>query len=533
MRMNSITKNTLFILVFLISLVSQAQVTKYCPTSIDEVSVFRNQAQVHRKGKVFLAEGVQTVIIEKISPYLLQESIEAKSSSNVEILSVRVQNDYLKEEEKPNYIVDLEDSLEKINEGLADIRGDKEAISMQRDLLIANKNLGGTQGVKAEELEDVLSIYQKKFHDFKVEKSALDKKEKELLVRKRKIDEQLREFNQGTMSVSNKVVLQVRNLKFGMESEFELTYLVKGIRWTPLYDIRVTDTKSPIKFYLKAQITQNTGENWSNVKLKLATNNPNSGGSKPVLHPVKIYFNQVVANKKNVYSYSEEPTVAMEEMTVESDFNGYRGNARVSQNAVSMEFEVPGKQSIPSDKKGQMIDISSFSSNAVYGHACVPKLSKDVFVTAKIESNDLISQLNGEASIYFGGSFTGKTYLSQSASDSLLITLGTDKRLVSKREKVNEMCTKSFFGSTRKDANTIEITLSNNSNETIELDLEDQVPLTTNQEITVKLTDKGGSDFDLESGKLTWKVKLLPKQTSKFRFTFEISYPSNKIISPF
>jgi uncharacterized protein (TIGR02231 family) len=214
-----------------------------------------------------------------------------------------------------------------------------------------------------------------------------------------------------------------------------------------------------------------------------------------------------------------------------SEYRDAKVEASFSQNAVSLEFEVPGKQSIPSDRKGQMIDISNFSSNAVYGHACVPKLSKDVFVTAKVESNDLISQLNGEASIYFGGSFTGKTYLSQSASDSLLITLGTDKRLVSSREKVNEMCTKSFFGSTRKDANTIEITLSNNSNETIELGLEDQIPLATNQEITVKLSDKGGADFDLETGTLKWKVNLLPKQTVKYRFSFEITYPSNKIIS--
>jgi len=144
---------------------SQHEIT--CKSEIKKVSVFINQAQVERQAKVPIDAGVHTLVFDKISPVLVDGSIELKAPDGIEILSVSMQNEYLEKGEKPASIILLEDSLEVVKERLFEIQSDKESIALQRELLLANKSIGGAnQGVKAEELEDVLGIYQKKLQEF-------------------------------------------------------------------------------------------------------------------------------------------------------------------------------------------------------------------------------------------------------------------------------------------------------------------------------------------------------------------------------
>ncbi|MDZ7845594.1 MAG: hypothetical protein U5L96_01760 [Owenweeksia sp.] len=53
--------------------------------------------------------------------------------------------------------------------------------------------------------------------------------------------------------------------------------------------------------------------------------------------------------------------------------------------------------------------------------------------------------MDGEAGIYYEGSYLGKTYLQVSeASDTLKISLGEDKNVVVRRETVSQMQNKKF-----------------------------------------------------------------------------------------
>jgi uncharacterized protein (TIGR02231 family) len=131
------------------------------------------------------------------------------------------------------------------------------------------------------------------------------------------------------------------------------------------------------------------------------------------------------------------------------------------------------------------------------------------------------------------GTFAGKTQLYPQNSDSLLLTLGKDRRLAIRREKVKDKNSKSLFGSNKKELQTIELTLNNTAKESIEVKVEDQIPVSTNNEITVKLLSQDGANYVAETGKLIWNVKLAPKQVKKIRFSFEVSYPSEKILNGF
>ena len=76
--------------------------------------------------------------------------------------------------------------------------------------------------------------------------------------------------------------------KQNRQSSLELSYHVYRCGWSPLYNMRASNIGEPIKFEYNAQVFQNTGVNWKNCKLTIATGNPILGGNKPDLYTWSI-----------------------------------------------------------------------------------------------------------------------------------------------------------------------------------------------------------------------------------------------------
>jgi uncharacterized protein (TIGR02231 family) len=260
-------------------------------THISNVTICRSQAQITRLASIDANEGVYNVIFDKLSPYINMNSVEIKADQAITILSVSNRNQYLTKEEKPESIKLIEDSLESLNASLADFKADKETIVFQKELMLANKNVGSNQaGVKTDELEDLMALYHKKLNEFKTDWFRLTKLENKYNEIKQKIEQQLAEYNNGQMQLTNEIVVSIKANRELQNAKIELSYLVSNVGWQPFYDIRVKDTKSPVNIMCKAKITQGTGEDWKNVMLKLTTANPAEGGNKPELQTNWLRF---------------------------------------------------------------------------------------------------------------------------------------------------------------------------------------------------------------------------------------------------
>src|SRR5690606_25256781 len=70
-----------------------------------------------------------------------------------------------------------------------------------------------------------------------------------------------------------------------------IKYNIKNAGWFPLYDIRATNTTSPIEFSYKANVYQQSGTDWENVNVVLSTGDPNTNNIKPTLFPKYLNFN--------------------------------------------------------------------------------------------------------------------------------------------------------------------------------------------------------------------------------------------------
>jgi uncharacterized protein (TIGR02231 family) len=510
------------------------------PSTITNVTVFLNQAQVTRIAKVNLQAGITNLVFDKVSPYINLNSIQVKTESNVVLLSVSQRNNYLVNEAKPAFILEIEDTIESINNQLQLLRVKREAWQLEKDLLVSNKQIGGVNsGLKIDEFEDALQLFRKRSIEVGEELYKISINEKKLITIRQKFQLQLDEYNNNENSTAE-VVVTVKTLAAVNNAKIEWDYLVSNASWIPFYDVRVKDTKSELQLVSKAYITQGTGESWKNVILKLSTTNPNESGSKPHL-------------QTNFISINQSQAIQEERAGSTPNFRGARANgtayyidgvreqgptakyspgiATTHQTVANIEFQVTSAYSIPSDNTPHQVDLMVSNLAAHYAYGSVPKLDKDAFVTAMVSGSDLVNQVSGEANIYFDGTFVGKTFINGTTSDSMLISLGRDKRIQIQRTLLKDFCSKTLSGGSKKELSTWEISMRNTRKEPVTIIIEDQIPVSTDKDIEVKLLNNGGAEFDETTGKLKWTITLDAEKSLSVKFSFEVKYPKEKIIS--
>ncbi|MGZ3342352.1 MAG: mucoidy inhibitor MuiA family protein, partial [Reyranella sp.] len=78
------------------------------------------------------------------------------------------------------------------------------------------------------------------------------------------------------------------------KATLRVTYAVRNARWAPLYDARLDtgarDRKPALELVRRAEITQATGEDWSNVALAVSTVRTARGGSAPDLKSLIVQY---------------------------------------------------------------------------------------------------------------------------------------------------------------------------------------------------------------------------------------------------
>ncbi|HEY4876412.1 MAG TPA: DUF4139 domain-containing protein, partial [Puia sp.] len=204
----------------------------------------------------------------------------------------------------------------------------------------------------------------------------------------------------------------------------------------------------------------------------------------------------------------------------------------VTDNQMSVTFDIDIPYDIPDNGKEQNVELKQFTIPAFYKYYSVPKLDNNSYLLAEIPQWQKLNLLPGEANIIFENTYVGKSVIDpNSISDTLNVTLGNDKRVVVKKEKINDFSSVKFLGSNKKQVFTFEITVKNNKNEKMQMLLKDQFPVSSNKDIEVELLDSSKAEVNEETGVLTWRLELAPGENKKVRVSYSIKYPKEKIVN--
>ena len=204
----------------------------------------------------------------------------------------------------------------------------------------------------------------------------------------------------------------------------------------------------------------------------------------------------------------------------------------VSDKELNVTFDIDLPYDVPTNGKAQTAILKEYEVPATYQFYSVPKLDKEVFLLAQIADWEKLNLLPGEANIIFEGTYIGKSFIDPaSTQDTLNLTMGRDKRVVVKREKLMDFSSVKFLGSNKKQVFTYEITVKNNKKETINVLLKDQYPISQNKEIEVELLENSSASINEETGVLNWKLQLAPGEVKKLRISYSVKYPKDKTLN--
>lgn len=192
-------------------------------------------------------------------------------------------------------------------------------------------------------------------------------------------------------------------------------------------------------------------------------------------------------------------------------------------------YKIEDKYTLETDGKTTTIGIKQFDVPALYDYFTAPKIDPSAFLTAKIVNWQDYDLQSGEASLYFEGTYLGKTYIDlTSAADTLSLSLGKDNGIKVSRKLIKEFSAKRFIGSNRTDTRQYEISLRNTKRVAVNISTSDQFPVSTTKEISVDDLSAPDAQVDKETGIATWTTTLQPGQEKKLTIRYSVKYPKDK-----
>jgi uncharacterized protein (TIGR02231 family) len=418
----------------------------------------------------------------------------------------------------------------------------KEILNKEEQMLQNNQKIGGTnQNVTVAELKAMADFYRARLGDIVTSRMKIDQQLKKLNEKLIRLQRQLHEQNDLYTRNTSEIVVTV-SAEAATAADFTVNYVVANAGWYAVYDLRAINTKSPVQLSYKANVFQGTGEEWKNVRLKLSTANPSLGGLKPELSAWYLNFYQpgyyskrerkagTVAMSAPAQQHDKAEVEISEELKEEaasvSDF------VSTIQTSLNTEFDIALPYTVNSSNKPTLVDIRNHELKADYIYSSAPKLDGDAFLVGRATGWEEFSLLPGEANVFFEGTFVGKSYIDpNSIKDTLAISLGRDKRIVVKREKLKDFNSRKLIGSNQRESRAFEISVRNSKTEAVKITVEDQVPVSQNSQIEVAVLDVGGAKYNKDTGKLVWEIILQPNETKKLVYKFEVKYPKDKTVS--
>lgn len=304
-------KNYLLLLLFPYLLFANEIETK---SEIKEVTVFLQGAQITSEVKVNLGVGNHKVMIKGLSPNIDPNSIQVNGLQNSTIGAINYYTNFIEKKNESEKILQLEGEHESLSREIAVLRNKIKGLSDEETLLNTNRKINTEQQqVSVEKLSAYSKYYRERIANIKTETYDLQKSIE-------KLNKSISDVNQEINKLKGSNTEQRGEILLDLESQsatsltLTLKYNVRNAGWVPIYDIKSNNTENPIAIHYKANVYQDTGENWDNAKVTLSTGNPTLNTEKPEVNPhflnfVNPYSYTPQSRSRNKTSYSYNPTV--------------------------------------------------------------------------------------------------------------------------------------------------------------------------------------------------------------------------------
>jgi uncharacterized protein (TIGR02231 family) len=318
---------------------------------------------------------------------------------------------------------------------------------------------------------------------------------------------------------------------------------VPNASWSPAYDARVLASERAVALGYFGVVRQNTGEDWPDVALTLSTARPALGGAAPKLGvwELNVYdetlarMEAMAARDREMSQRTKMTMAAPRAMALASDMPppevaAEMASATVEAGATSATFRIATAATIPSDNSPQKVPITSARLGVQPEYHTTPKRLTTAYLTAQVFNNTEFPLLAGPMSVFLDGTFVATSNLrTVMAGEKFDLALGADEGISVKHKRVQKFTEQTglMSKSTRITYEYL-LTLQNNKRTTERVVVTDQVPLSRNEKIVVKVLAPDAKEAKPDDeGRLKWTLELKPAEKRELTVKFTVEYAND------
>jgi uncharacterized protein (TIGR02231 family) len=525
-------------------------------SQITDVTVFTDRAQVTRTAALKLTRGEHTLVFGSLPESMEQNSVQVNGEGNAVLQDVSFKTEYFSQDpdEATKALYEEKRDLEdEIAQGAATTYHANQEMEFINN--ITGKLTRESKASKLSELDPdnwikMVDFYRSKLDGIHNEISQVEKHQRKLNAELGKLENRISDIG-GQQKSRNNVEVTVE-MQAEEELKLHLSYIVYGPSWHPIYDLRVSTEDKVMSIAYNAMVSQNTSEDWDDVRIKLSTAQPQIGGHEPALSPWRVSMYsppessfgampsapppEPIAHKVGRRSQMFDASNAEMEAGAEDALPAEMAvrETAVETQATSVVFVPAGKNTIKEDGTPHKVSVLMESFSALFRYSTVPKLAPYAYLKAKVTNKTDYPFLAGECNVFLDNNFVATSQLELVApGEAFWAFLGVDEGI-----KVEHKFLKKY----RKDEGLLSkktvfiyeylIRITNKKTTQEELVVWDQVPISENKDIVVTVInpkyEKNTDTLKMNEHKfLEWFFKPKPGEKIELPFSFSVEHPRN------
>ena len=516
-------------------------------SAIDAVMVYPDGATVTRLITVDLPQGDTTLIARDFPPGLDASSlrVEGETAARVTIGAIDAR---APRAERPPTAPELEKRWQALKDeraALEDQIGAEAARKRFAERFAAETPFGLGDKGEARPIADWRLAFGAVAEEIRSANNAI----RELKLKQRELDEELARVDRALQAnPARKMEVRIDlAADAGSRATFRVSYTVRGARWAPLYDARLDtgtrERKPALELIRRAEIVQQTGEDWSDVALAVSTVRTAKGGSGPELRPLVVRYAEPASALKGS-RVMQERAALRDDRTAENMPAFAPASAPVQEQEAAIEtggyqalFRVPGRVTVATNEGAKSLRISTATIAPDLLVRAAPALDETAYLEASLKNAEEAPLLAGRVSLYRDGIFVGRGALALTPKDETLrLGFGADEKV-----KVARVLTRRLEGSAgiissaKTDEREFKTTVRSGHSRPIRIVVEDQIPTSEIAEIQVEMlpgtTPPNERDVRDRRGVLAWSFDAAPGEAKEIKLGWRLRWPGDKVVA--
>ncbi len=525
-------------------------------SSIVAVSVFPGRAMVTRQANLKLKEGAYRIIFPDIIPELDENSVRvtAKGSAETKLYGAQVKQGFV-ETSVSAKVAELEQKIQDAYDQLRQLNDQKSMLMEEKSFLDSIRFFSGNQMPKelasripnAAELEGLLKFLDSRLRENYNQIMETDNVTRNVSKKAEILKRELEQVRGAPNRIKRDIVVEVEVTKPG-ELEMDVSFLVPGASWEPLYDARADFSGGTVELFSYGVVTQRTGEDWKNVDFSLSTAQPSSQGAMPdaepwLLKPYEAAQRMRFALEKcaslagmadNRTMEMNQPAAAPMQSEADKEKKADMVFAQPQEGATSIVYKLDRKSTVKADGTAYRLPVFYQSLKGAFEYSAFPKKDPHAYLRTRVTNGAQNELLSGKANIFVDGDLVGTSLLGPvSPSEDFDLYLGVDNNVKVKRELVEKKLDDVLLGGipapNKKISFKYKLTVENYKSKNIKIVVFEAFPVSQDEKIKVKLLDVSlqpkDKDWNDKKGVWRWELELAPKEKQEITYSYSVELP--------